>query len=751
MPASLITIREYAETHSHTQLAQKANLILQDMDFSLWYHPDTHRFSLGAYQDPQGGLQADYYSNENRMINFVAHAMGHITQGEFLNSLDALQKPPGTYNNITVENIAWDGSFFTYSSPALFFREMELDYWTETIVPAVQAQMAYAAYEGYDAWGLSDSFDVDDGDYVQQGAPPVGTPDDPETRPGLVSPHASALALITPHATDVITNLQVLSTTHSCAYDANYGFRDAVMTRPAASDYGHCSARFSALNQEWIFLALANYRNGFIWEYFYKDLGVQNTHRVLANQFRVFLPAIFTPPPIPPLLVADFDACNNINNLGGRMGSAYNWPDFMTERFDPYPNRGCVAQIIYKEPENWAAFWIKLQKVNLNEYNTFVFDIYSATGSLNTIQLELKRYCSNGNCEEISVKNIDDFGNKWKTVRVNLADFGPAGITGISPLSSWENIEELTFTLKRDYAKTDGIFLIDNIRFEKQEHKDLPKDTRVVFMKFRTLDSSDIYLINADGSNFTQLTQTPDIWEEYPKWSPDGKRITYTCESGDNQDICIMNDDGSNQINITNHPANDYASTWAPDGKYILFTSDRTGNNDIYRMKSDGSEMINLTNSPENERFPDWRCSNGKIVFDSFRNGSFGLYTMNPDGSGVTNLVSSPNHYVIPRWSPDCSKVSVVHVNSEQTGFNRYEIYVISADGTDLFNLTRNNSYDMAPASWAPNGHMLVYTSNRLGNHTELYISDIDSGLTTILTHEEDESIYFPDWSYSNE
>ena len=109
LAASLITIREYAEANDHSLMAQKADAILQDMDFTLWYHPDTNRFSWGAAEDPLGGTQADYYSNENRLINFVARAMGHIGSSEFYDSLQALQQPPGTYSGITVEKLAWDG------------------------------------------------------------------------------------------------------------------------------------------------------------------------------------------------------------------------------------------------------------------------------------------------------------------------------------------------------------------------------------------------------------------------------------------------------------------------------------------------------------------------------------------------------------------------------------------------------------------------------------------------------------------
>jgi hypothetical protein len=279
LAVSLITIREYAQANGHAALAQKAGDILDDMDFTLWYHPDTHRFTWGATEDPQGGTEADYYSNENRIINFVARALGQLSAEEFRLSLEALEGPSGTYKDITVEKVAYDGSLFTYLSPALFVREMDTAYGTATILPAIRAQIAYAQDHGYEAWGFSDCFDVGEGGYVQQGAPPAAMPGPTETRPGLVTAHASALALITPLASDVITNLQTISDTWDCAYDPAYGFRDSVMTNPAAPDYGQCSVRFSALAQEWIFLAIVNHETGFVWKYFFPH--------------RVYLPMIF--------------------------------------------------------------------------------------------------------------------------------------------------------------------------------------------------------------------------------------------------------------------------------------------------------------------------------------------------------------------------------------------------------------------------------------------------------------------------
>lgn len=745
LAASLITIREYAEANDHPLMAQKADAILQDMDFTLWYHPDTHRFSWGATEDPLGGTQADYYSNENRLINFVARAMGHISSSDFYYSLQALQQPPGTYAGITVEKLAWDGSYFTYASPALFIKEMDTDYGINSITPAAQAQMAYAIYNGYDAWGFSDCFDVGVGEYVQQGAPPAATPDDPETRHGLLTAHASALALITPLATDVITNLQTIATTYDCAYDDMYGFRDSVMSDPSAGDYGQCSERFSILAQEWIFLALADYNNGFVWDYFYRDIGVQNAHLELAGIHQTFLPFIITPPPTPPLIVANFDTCNHTNNLGGLMGAAYNLPDFMMEQFIPMTGRGCVAKLDY-DIKNWAAFWMKLQYSNLTDYNTLTFDIKSEIPAPGDIKIELKRFCSGGDCGEISIRRVTGIDTNWRTFTVSMADFGPTGFPGIPPLSSWENIEELVFTFESDHAGNDGVVYIDNVRFENREFEGLQSNSLIAFSAYPNgINNTDIYTVSIDGQEIKNLTSTPFLGESSPDWSSDGSKIAFTCKVDGNNDICIMNADGTGWRNITNHSSDDFGPVWSPDMNQIVFTSDRSGNRDIYRINLDGSGLINLTNHSSTDDFPDWVCPGGNIVFNSHRNGSYDIYSMEPDGSNVVQMTHLANHTAVPRWSPDCSKISFMLAGDDPTDLDEYEIYVMSADGLNVTNITQNLAYEASPASWSPNGDAIVYLSRRNGQFT-LYISSTIRYETMKLTTGQ-VSPFNPDWS----
>jgi TolB protein len=85
----------------------------------------------------------------------------------------------------------------------------------------------------------------------------------------------------------------------------------------------------------------------------------------------------------------------------------------------------------------------------------------------------------------------------------------------------------------------------------------------------------------------------------------DGKIAFASGRVGDDE-IYVMNADGSNQTNLTNNPAEDYMPCFSPDGTMIAFTSYRDGNLEIYVMNADGSNQTRLTNNSAWDGSPSW-------------------------------------------------------------------------------------------------------------------------------------------------
>lgn len=164
----------------------------------------------------------------------------------------------------------------------------------------------------------------------------------------------------------------------------------------------------------------------------------------------------------PPLVVADFDGCQSLNNLGGEMGVAYNPPDSLTTSYVAEPDRGCVARLDF-DVAGWSAFWMKLGDADLRPYQTLRFDVCAdpQPGFTGQMKVELKRKDST----EIVILYVADIGPNWKTVRVDLDDFRPTGTN--PPLATRQGVEELVFVFEAAKAGGKGVVYVDNIALER--------------------------------------------------------------------------------------------------------------------------------------------------------------------------------------------------------------------------------------------------------------------------------------------
>ena len=100
-----------------------------------------------------------------------------------------------------------------------------------------------------------------------------------------------------------------------------------------------------------------------------------------------------------------------------------------------------------------------------------------------------------------------------------------------------------------------------------------PDGSKIAFNSLRDYNW-EIYVMDADGSNQTRLTNN-GACDMAPRWSPDGTKIAFDSDREGYQyvqrrkeygnfEVYVMDADGSNQTRLTNNPAFDESPSWLP-------------------------------------------------------------------------------------------------------------------------------------------------------------------------------------------
>ncbi len=167
-----------------------------------------------------------------------------------------------------------------------------------------------------------------------------------------------------------------------------------------------------------------------------------------------------------------------------------------------------------------------------------------------------------------------------------------------------------------------------------------PDGSKIAFTSGGTGGGERIWVINADGSNRTDLTGTSFGACHDAMWSPDGSKIAFA-----KSHIWVMNADGSNPTRLTDNAKDDFFPVWSPDGSKIAFTSriEGKGNAYIRVMNADGSNQTRLTDNASDDYSPAWSPDGSKIAFHSVPPGtdSSDIWVMNADGSNQTRLTGT--------------------------------------------------------------------------------------------------------------
>jgi len=213
-------------------------------------------------------------------------------------------------------------------------------------------------------------------------------------------------------------------------------------------------------------------------------------------------------------------------------------------------------------------------------------------------------------------------------------------------------------------------------------------------------DTYDIFKVNADGTNLTQLTRTKG-YDAEATIAPDG-RIVFTSTRDGDMEIYSMNGDGSDVKRLTHAPGPDGGPFFSADGKQIVFRGNHM---------SKGEE---------------WNGYNVLLKQGLWRPRALDVFVMNRDGSNmrqVTKGLGGSNW--APFFAPDGKEIIFASNMKNPRGGN-FDLYLINVDGTDLEQITFSETFDGFPM-FSPDGRKLIFASNRNSKKptdTNLFIAD---------------------------
>ncbi|CAN0097170.1 unnamed protein product, partial [Chrysoparadoxa australica] len=189
----------------------------------------------------------------------------------------------------------------------------------------------------------------------------------------------------------------------------------------------------------------------------------------------------------------------------------------------------------------------------------------------------------------------------------------------------------------------------------------------------------DIFIMPIEGGNATPL-RTGHAFEVQPRFSPDGKYISFTSDAGGADNIWIMDVDGSDPKQITKE---DFRllnnAVWTPDGNYLVarkhFTSTRSlGAGEMWMYHIGGGSGIQLTKRKNDQQDAGEPWVAGDYVYyseDMYPGGTF-QYNKDPNSqiyvvkrynrnTGETDTyIGGPGGAVRPQVSPNLKKLAFV-------------------------------------------------------------------------------------------
>jgi Tol biopolymer transport system component len=222
-------------------------------------------------------------------------------------------------------------------------------------------------------------------------------------------------------------------------------------------------------------------------------------------------------------------------------------------------------------------------------------------------------------------------------------------------------------------------------------------------------------------------------------WAPDG-RIVYASTASGNSDIYVMNADGTNRVPLTTSKSDDMLPHVTRDGRHVVYVSEEGGSRGVWRVDVSGGGFVRLgTDSLSRSPWGPTLSADGKWAF--FSNDGAVARKVAIDGSSAADVFTStgganlPPGFHDPNLSPD-GRTIAGHYRDEAARGEHLALVPLDDPGRFKLMPTVPNN-----AQWSPDSRSLLYFDTQRGA-SNLYRQPVAGGPPVRLTHFEDLRIF---------
>lgn len=240
---------------------------------------------------------------------------------------------------------------------------------------------------------------------------------------------------------------------------------------------------------------------------------------------------------------------------------------------------------------------------------------------------------------------------------------------------------------------------------------DLPKpaatDGRIAFMGPYG-QNLQVFVINADGSGLTLVTDEDTTGSAFPSLSPDGTRVAFVSSRDGNAEIYVKDLTANTVVRITDAPGMDNQPFFSPDGSHIAFISDRAGSIDIWVTDVDGENEKALTTREGDEILGSWSPDGKSLLVVTQTPSAQNIWRLDVASGELTQLTEREGIDAAPSYSPDGTRIAFY----SNRGGNTLDIFTMAPDGSDVVQLTNGPEDNLFPV-YSPDGAWIVYSAAR--------------------------------------